>query len=169
MKVIENIKKANAAGVVLKKLKSMNGHDGLIWSCDVYLGGIKLGDVLDDGNGGGLIFGIKACDVAALATALKGVDFPLNLESEWGSIDAPKNDFGYVEWILPIIADNLETLKKMKRSASKNTLYVLETDKNPENEYWVVKQLYSAEFAARLRAKHGTALTSILNELIVGL
>lgn len=166
MQFIESIKKVVAAGVALKKLKHMEGPDGLIWSCDVYLSGKRLGSVLDDGNGGGLLFDIKNDDLAKLATALRAVDYPLNATGELGDL-TPKTDHAYVEWVLPYIADNLESLKKTKRIAKTKTMFVLEGD--VEGDYWVLKTLYTTDLAARLRETHGKALKCIVNEALVGL
>lgn len=167
MKLIENCKKAKAAGIELKKMKRMQGLDGCVWSCDVHLKGIKLGGVFDDGNGGCLSVQMTATDQAKLVKALKGVDYPLGLTFEGEDFDEPATDFAYIEWVLPSIADDLESLKKLQRAAKTKTLYQLHDDK--EGEHWVIKQVYSTALVAALQKKHGSNLKAVLNEVISAL
>lgn len=167
MKLIENCKKTQAAGIILKKMKRMEGLDGWIWSCDVYLNKVKIGGIFDDGNGGCLNVDISPADQAKLVAALKGVDYPLGLTFEGTECVEPTTDYGYIEWVLPSIADEFETLKKLQRAAKTKTLYQLHDDK--EDEHWVIKQVYSEGLAAALHTKHGANLKAILNEAIAAL
>jgi len=167
MKLIENCKKIKAAGIVLKKMKRLQGLDGWVWSCDVHLAGVKLGGVFDDGNGGCLSVEMSATDQSKLVGALKGVDYPLGLTFEGEDFVEPATDFGYIEWVLPAIADELESLKKLQRTAKTKTLYQLHDDK--EGEHWVIRQVYSAALVAALQQKHGSNLKEVLNETIAAL
>ena len=53
------IKCFNIAGYHLKKVKQMNGRDGYMLNADLYLNGVKLAEVVDDGNGGLRIVGSR--------------------------------------------------------------------------------------------------------------
>lgn len=167
MKLIDNCKKTQAAGIVIKKMKRMQGLDGWIWSCDVHLNRVRIGSVFDDGNGGCLSVDISATDQAKLVAALKGVDYPLGLTFVGEDFVEPDTDYGYIEWVLPTIADELESLKKLQRAAKTKTLYQLHDDK--EGEHWVIKQVYSTALFAALQKKHGSNLKEVLNEAIAGL
>ena len=41
--------------ITIKKLKTMNGHEGIAYSCDVYINGKNVGGAIQDGNGGDLL------------------------------------------------------------------------------------------------------------------
>ena len=44
--------KAKEAGITIKKLKTLDGRDGLAFTADVFLNGKLLAHARDDGNGG---------------------------------------------------------------------------------------------------------------------
>jgi hypothetical protein len=168
MKVIENFKKSLAAGVVLKNMKQMEGLDGLAWSCSVYLDGKKIGTVFDGGNGGPLSVEIDAGPLSQLVKALKAVEYPLNLDLGEGlRLDEPTTDYGYVELVLPNIADEHDTVKRIKRAASQKMLITQVGDE--EGTYWPLKAPYTAQNAQLVREHYGQKLVCIVNELLIGL
>lgn len=168
MKIIENYRKALAAGISIKGLKSSKGHDGPIWSCSVYLSGVKLGDIREDGWGGGLIIEISPSSQSELVSALKKVEYPLDELSfkdlgEYG----PTTDAGYIEWVLPKIVDELEAIKKMRRAVKTKTLYQLYSD--PDAQHWTWGVLFCPEVKADLQEQYGDNLKLIINETLSSL
>lgn len=163
MKLIDNNRKVRAAGVSVKGLKKTRGHDGNVWSCSVYLNGVKIGGVQEDVNGAGLWVNISPESQENFVTALKGVEYPVNdLAFEELGMTCPEDNTGYIEWVLPKIVNELEALKALKKKCKTRTLYQLKTD--PDDAHWFITQPFTAEVKAALLAEYDVKL--FLNEAL---
>lgn len=163
MKLIENNRKVRDAGVDVKGLKKTPGHDGMVWSCSVYLDGAKIGGVQEDVNGAGLWVNISPESQAKFVSALKGVDYPVNdLAFEDLGMTCPEDNAGYIEWVLPKIVNELEALKQLKKKCKTRTLYQLQTD--TDATHWYISQPFTPEVKSALLAEYDVKL--FLNEAL---
>lgn len=163
MKLIENNRKVRAAGVDVKGMKKTPGHDGMVWSCSVYLDGAKIGGVQEDVNGAGLWVNISPESQAKFVSALKGVDYPINdLAFEDLGMTCPEDDTGYIEWVLPKIVNELMALKPLKKKCKTMTLYQLRTDEDAK--YWFLSEPFTPELKEQLQSKYDVKL--FLNEVL---
>lgn len=167
MKFIEHCKQLAKSGLQLKNLKSFPTRDGEAWSCTVYLNGKKLGAVDDAGHGGGLSIDLSTEDQKAVVEAIKASGYAPNLEFNGILLDAPKNDYGFLEWALSDLSAAATELKSIKRKAKNSLLLVLKGAE--EGEYQQYKAPYTPDFADKVRAKLGDKIDFIINEEIADL
>jgi hypothetical protein len=136
-------------GYTVKKLKSMMGRDGVIWSCEVHYGKNKVVDVFNDGYGG--------------PTSMQYTDKALKAEFiHIAKIKCPEFDFEQDDSFAAHLADTSENISRLVKKCKKETLYQLQGDE--EDSYRVAKIPYSPNIAIKLRAKYGANLVCIINE-----
>lgn len=162
MQLIDNIKRSTQAGIALKDYKAANGMDGRMWSADLMVDGVIVGQLVDQGLGH-LDTSCNDADVSAVCSALKlsgydlapGDDFPLPI---------PTNDFGFFEEAVGLMAAELDDLKALKKSLKHKTLFELSDGRTYET-----KAAYTPMLGQRLRKELGDKLTCIINEELAAL
>ncbi len=136
-------------GYSIKNLKSMMGHDGYIWSCDIYFGKTKVAHALDQGYGGPVEIDYTNAEVMAefkRISAIKCPDFSFEQDCSFAAE----------------LADLQESINKIIRKCKKQTLIQLTGDE--ADTYRAINVVYSAEVAEVVRARYGTTLVCIINE-----
>lgn len=111
----------------LRKIKSWNSREGLGTSAEIYKNGVKIGDVLDEGNG----------DMVDVYINDKNEDKLLN---EYAT-DKMKSSFEASGMFLMQVADYLDMVKKFKKQCVKSVL--LHEKESALDEYGVPKTYYT--------------------------
>jgi hypothetical protein len=135
-------------GYSVNGLKTMNGHDGVAWSCTIYQGSKKIVEAYDDGWGGPV--SMRYTDEKAKADFMTAA-----------AIHYPDLTFEVDGAFAAALADMAETVKKMTRSCKTKTLIQF---KGEDDVYHSIDVPFTPSVAAQVRAKYGDKLACIINE-----
>lgn len=127
---LTTLEKAKAVGITIKKLKTLQGRDGLAFTAEVYLNGVLLAHARDDGNGG--MMDIDAAfkrddfdEMRANRKIIQEVETKLAKYPEYeieafGHTYKSKDD---LEMIINALVDDVETQKQFNRDKKKGVLF----------------------------------------------
>lgn len=141
----------------VKNSKSMNGRDGIAWSCDLYIDGVKAAYVYDGGFGGMVDFDWYNRDLEKKFNAYVDA-LPLDMSDPDIFPEGMKTDGGT---LVAGLCDELEMEKKLKRLCKTKTVVRMKDD--GEN-FSTFKVLFSADVKAKILQKHGDNVVEFVNE-----
>ncbi|WP_153785361.1 hypothetical protein [Pseudomonas sp. EMN2] len=121
MKPFDNLDAAKKANVQVKSYSRTDTNRGVAWSCNVYLGGKKLGMVSNDGSGGMTMVDISTDLQRQVVEALKVAGYQLELTLGDCLIDEPDTVEGWFEFAIGQMGDEVFELKYYKRRAKTHT------------------------------------------------
>lgn len=170
MEFITELKIAKAAGFEYKKYKVIGTDDGACWSAEIWLEGKKIGEVSDGGFGGPLNIDVPETDMDQLVEAFKSAGYVLDLRVPHTNyvLDEPKNSHGWLELVLPEMANHYDSLKHWKTQCKRKINIQVKAGKEKENCLFY-SQVYTPELAEQVRKQQGDNLLLIINEEIAAL
>lgn len=135
-------------GYTIKKMESMQGHDGLAWRATFCKDGKEVVTAYDDGWGGPVALTVHDKELYAGFVAKAK-----ELEPEGFEVEGA---------LAGMIADAAENLKAITRKAKSAVLVQLVGD--TQDEYRVVKMLPTLENIHKVKAHYGDKLQCVINE-----
>lgn len=150
--MIDKLKK-QMHGYTVKKSKSMNGRDGIAWSCEIWKDKVKIVDAHNDGNGG-------MTDMWYSANADERKQF-----EEIAAIECGEFNFEQDGSFAALLADCQLSIASITRKCKANTLIQFEEDAE-DDSYRVIKVPFTPQVANQIRNKYGAKLLYIINEQI---
>jgi len=128
----------------VKNVKSCASRNGLATSCTIYKQGIKIGEMIDAGEGGMVNFHMAEQDLEELRDHAKK-----ELNSTY--------DYAH-EIFLATLCDDYDMTKKARRSKTK-TFFKLITD--GEEDIYTIPYSYTENIERQLKAKYGENLIKV--------
>jgi len=141
----------------IKNLKTMQGMEGVAYSCTLYRDGVKVAECIQDGRGGCTHFRFinederKALDAFCAALPHESSEY----DSELYAVDA--------DMYVARLADEFEMNKKLRSWCKKKTVFRLPADK--PGEYRTISQPFAPKLKEWLVAKYGKDV-EIVNETV---
>ena len=163
--MLESLRAAKKGGVTLKGLKSYETSRGIAWNASVYLAGRKVGAIEDRGDGGMMEFEIADADLETATRALKDNGLTLTLNGQAYGDDYSSKD--WLETALSAVADDMDTLKRLRRQLKGKTLF--RTTDCPAGEYRVIQKPFDETIREVVIARYGDKLLGFLHEEIADL
>jgi hypothetical protein len=131
--------------VTVKNSKKADGRDGLMWSCDLYIDGVKAAHVYNQGNGGMTFF---QWDNPTLGKSFESF--------------AQTTPHGSGEMLVSDLCDKLDTQKMLKRLCKNKT--VVKMKKNKEGEYSIWNVPFTQQVKEKILQANGDQVIEFMNE-----
>jgi hypothetical protein len=144
----------------LKNVKTMDGREGLAFSCTIYKDSTKVGYARNDGNGGMTSIDMEGADYPARHAALceLGRWAAANCGGSWTAEYMNDSDEHNAELGIDMLFEAHEALKYLKRHSKTKVLFRLPEDPSdqyrtvahkgniPAAQAWVIKTYPTATF-----------------------
>jgi hypothetical protein len=134
--------------LAVKGIKTFTGMEGSGFNATLYEDGKSLGMVIDEGNGGSLLYRLK--------------DWKRERElARWARVKT-QSGMEALDGLISDLVNDEEERRWLKRHTKKKT--VIRLKGQGPGEWTTYNRAYSTEFAAWIRKEHGDALVEIANE-----
>lgn len=158
------ITRRNLGPYRLTRFKQHETSRGVYWSGTLVCNGLPIGFIENCGDGRATQIDVADPTAAqALKDFLRVVKPQMPAHPSIGELRASKLDWEFEENFAIWLSDEAEVLKRIKRKLKKATVFVLKSD--PEETTRVSPHPYSQKLADAIRAKYGTDLCFIVNEV----
>lgn len=143
--------------LTIKNYKGHDTHDGVSFTADVYVDGVKAFVVENDGNGGENLYIPFKPELRPLLEKAEAYAKGLPaLETEWGPLEMD------LDLLIADILEKKEEEKQLRRWCRKKVVFRLKDD--PAGEYRTLQAGYSLMADDFLVRKYGDKLEEIINK-----
>ena len=138
--------------LTVKNLKKMEGRGGYVWSCDLYIDGVKAAHVLDEGYGGMVDFHWYRKELES-----PFLDYIKTLPKRNGHEETPA-------LFVAALCDEAEEQKTLKRWCKTKT--VIRMKDAEEGKFTMFKTRFSPMVKEALLKKYGDRIVEFVNETV---